>query len=199
MRQEVKVCGNGGQGVITMGMLLTQTAIAEGTHAVCTESYGPQSRGGDVWVEVVLDKEQPVDYPRVTKADGLVVLNSMSHRLYGRQLKPGGLLLYDPSLLALKAGPNQFPVGCFQAAADVFQKPQVANLIMLGALVRLLAPVSDGALEKAVAERYPKFADLNLKALRHGYTLADEAKKGGGNGATQVAPGHSSGGDHGAT
>lgn len=190
MRQEVKVCGNGGQGVITMGMLLTQTAIGEGTHAVCTESYGPQSRGGDVWVEVILDKEQPVDYPRVTKADGLVVLNSMSHRLYGRQLKPGGLLLYDPNLLALKGGPNQIPIACFQAAADAFQRPQVANLIMLGAVVRLLAPVSEGALEKAVAERYPKFAEVNLKALRHGYGLADGAKKGGADGAVGAAPGH---------
>jgi 2-oxoglutarate ferredoxin oxidoreductase subunit gamma len=183
-RQELKVCGNGGQGVITMGMLLTQTAIGEGTHAVCTESYGPQSRGGDVWVEVVLDKEQPVDYPRVTKADGLVVLNSMSHRLYARQLKPGGLLFFDPSLVGLKAGPGQLPVACFQAAAEVFQRPQVANLIMLGAVVRLLSPVSEGALERAVTERYPKFAETNLKALRHGYALAEEAGKGGANGTT---------------
>lgn len=175
-RVEIKVCGNGGQGVITMGMLLTQAAtLHDNIHAVCTESYGPQSRGGDVWIEVILDREQPVDYPRVTKADGLVALNPMSYRLYAKQLKPGGALLYDPALLPLQAGPGKWPISCFQAAAEVFQRPQTANVIMLGALERILHPVSEAALEKAVAERYPKLAELNRKALHHGFTLADQA------------------------
>lgn len=176
-RQEIKVCGNGGQGVITMGMLLTQAAtLHDNVHAVCTESYGPQSRGGDVWIEVILDKEQPVDYPRVTKANGLVALNAMSYRLYSKQLKPGGALIYDPTLLPMPEGPGKWPIPCFQAAAEMFQKPQAANIIMLGAMQRVLHPVSDAALEKAVAERYPKLAELNRKALHHGFVLADQAK-----------------------
>lgn len=183
-RTELKVCGNGGQGVITMGMLLTRAAVSEDVHVVCTESYGPQSRGGDVWVEVVLDREEPVDYPRVTKADTLVTLNPMSYRLYSKQLKPGGALLFDPTLLDLKGGSNQWPVPCFQAAAEVFQRPQVANLIMLGAMQRVASPVSTAGLERAISERYPKLAETNLKAFRHGIALAEEAaKKRNGGGA----------------
>ena len=39
--------GSGGDGVVTMGDLVAQAAAREGLHAVKTEAYGPQIRGGE--------------------------------------------------------------------------------------------------------------------------------------------------------
>ncbi len=46
-----------------------------------------------------------------------------------------------------------------------------ANVVMLGALVSLTKVVSLEAMKSAVEARWPRFTELNLKALEKGYEL----------------------------
>ena len=74
MRQEIRIAGYGGQGIIMAGVILGEAASREGKFAVQTQSYGPESRGGAARSEVVISQEV-IDYPKVICPDILVILS----------------------------------------------------------------------------------------------------------------------------
>ncbi len=90
MRKEIRLCGFGGQGIVLAGVILGEAAVRAGHHAVQTQSYGPESRGGAARAEVVVSSE-PIDYPRVTEADVVVALSQPSFDKYGADVKEGGV------------------------------------------------------------------------------------------------------------
>ncbi len=54
-RYEIRFSGAGGQGLITAGIILAEAAsIIEGKHAVQSQSYGPEARGGASKSEVII-------------------------------------------------------------------------------------------------------------------------------------------------
>ena len=66
--------GSGGQGVITMAILLAEAAVKhEGLVAVQSQSYGPEARGGATRSDVILS-HQAIHYPNVEQPNVLVAL-----------------------------------------------------------------------------------------------------------------------------
>ena len=48
MRTEVRIAGFGGQGIVLAGYIVGKAlALYDGYHAVMTQAYGPEARGGD--------------------------------------------------------------------------------------------------------------------------------------------------------
>lgn len=57
--------GSGGQGVITMAILLAQAAaLYENRLAVQSQSYGPEARGGATRSDVIISDEPIMCFPR---------------------------------------------------------------------------------------------------------------------------------------
>lgn len=52
MKINLIISGVGGQGVITLGMLISQTAISQGENVIMSEIHGLAQRGGSVSVDV---------------------------------------------------------------------------------------------------------------------------------------------------
>jgi len=99
VRQEIRLAGYGGQGIILAGLLLGKAAaLYDGKEAVFTQSYGPEARGGASSADVVI-ADQPVDYPLVTRPDCLVVMFQEAYERYRPDLAPGGLLALDQDLV----------------------------------------------------------------------------------------------------
>ena len=73
MRKHFRLAGEGGQGLITAGIILA-AAAAEYTqyNATQTQSYGPESRGGASKADVIISDED-IDYPEMKTADYLVL------------------------------------------------------------------------------------------------------------------------------
>lgn len=46
MKQQLRLSGSGGQGVITAAIIFAEAAVADGLEAVQSQSYGPEARGG---------------------------------------------------------------------------------------------------------------------------------------------------------
>ena len=47
MRTELRFTGQGGQGIITLGLIVGRAAaLYEGKHVIMTEFYGPEITGG---------------------------------------------------------------------------------------------------------------------------------------------------------
>ena len=82
MRQEVRIGGFGGQGVIMTGIVIGKAAsLFDGKNAVQTQSYGPEARGGASKTEVVISDE-PIDYPKVQAPDIFIAMSQTALMKY---------------------------------------------------------------------------------------------------------------------
>jgi 2-oxoglutarate ferredoxin oxidoreductase subunit gamma len=179
MRYEIRIGGFGGQGVITMGHLLgTAVSLHMGLQAVMMESYGPEARGGSCKTDVVVSNA-PIDYPKTTRLDCLVAMNPDAYNSYIKEVKEGGVVVFDCSLFTVESettGIKYFAVPATKLAQGLGNS-QVANVVMLGSLSEATGLVSLEALNKAVTNRFPKASALNIKALLVGAESVRKAKE----------------------
>jgi len=90
----VKMAGFGGQGVLSMGVMLARAACSAGKFVSWYPSYGPEQRGGTANCGVVLSG-QPIGSPVVQDSDVLIAMNRPSVEKFACEVKPGGLMLYS--------------------------------------------------------------------------------------------------------
>jgi len=181
MKFEVRITGIGGQGAITAGHVFgSAAALYEGKQVVVTEGYSPYITGGWSRADVVVSDE-PIDYPLVSKLDALVTMYQEGLDLNMKMVKPTGVVVAEKRLVDLSkcVGDKRVFAIPAAAAAENLGKKVLMNIVMLGSMVALASPHSLDSLKKAVAERFPKAAELNTKALDAGVELALAAKKGG--------------------
>src|SRR5512142_1746941 len=94
-RTEIRLAGEGGQGMILAGIILAEAAaIYDGKQATQTQSYGPEARGGASRSEVVISDGE-IDHPEVLSADVVVALSQEAYRKFAKSVHPGGLLIID--------------------------------------------------------------------------------------------------------
>jgi 2-oxoglutarate ferredoxin oxidoreductase subunit gamma len=173
-RTEILVGGVGGQGVVLSGILLgTAATLFEGKKAVQTQSYSSELRGGSTRAEVIIS-EEPVTDPQVRKPDILIVLAEDALSKYIHRIKPKGLLVIDSDLVK-GAKPGDFEILAVPATSIADKEMGnivVANLIILGAIIKKTELLSVEAMEKAIEVSVPKKAiTLNLNAFRRGLQL----------------------------
>jgi 2-oxoglutarate ferredoxin oxidoreductase subunit gamma len=178
MKFEARITGLGGQGAITAGHLFgTAAALHEGKEAVVTEGYSPYVTGGWSRADIVISDE-PIDYPLVSRLDALVTMYQDGLDLNLKMVKPSGVIITEQRLVDLSkvVGDRRvFPIPA-ASTADALGKKVLMNIVMLGSMVALSSPHSMEPLKKAVTERFPKAADLNIRALEAGADLAAKAK-----------------------
>ncbi|HEX78125.1 MAG TPA: 2-oxoacid:ferredoxin oxidoreductase subunit gamma [Dehalococcoidia bacterium] len=98
-RYEIRLAGEGGQGMILAGAILAEAAaIYDGRNVVMTQAYAPQQRGGFTETELVLSDGE-IDYPKILAANLLLALTQDAFNRHSRQMAKGGLILVDPSLV----------------------------------------------------------------------------------------------------
>jgi len=174
-RTEILVGGVGGQGVVLSGILLgTAATLFEGKQAVQTQSYSSELRGGSTRAEVIIS-EEPVTDPQVRKPDILIALAEDALSKYIHRIKPKGLLVIDSDLVK-GAKPGDYEILAIPATSIADKEMGnivVANLIILGALLKKTGLLSVEAMEKAIEVSVPKKAiALNLNAFRKGLQLS---------------------------
>lgn len=171
-RVEISLVGTGGQGIISQGYILGRAAALYGKkESTFMPSYGAEARGGESRAQVVI-ADEAIDYPYVTKADIIVAMATHAYDKFIETLKEDGILLYDEELVQLNeksANAKKFGIPATRIAEELGNRV-VANIVMLGFLVRVTKIMSYEAMEKGVADSVPRrFLELNLKALRKGY------------------------------
>jgi 2-oxoglutarate ferredoxin oxidoreductase subunit gamma len=172
------IAGFGGQGVILTGRLLCLGAMAEGKRVSHIPSYGAEMRGGTANCSVVVSDEE-VASPLVPRPTALIVLNTPSLAKFQSSVRPGGLLIWNSSLIDI--APARTDVQCVAVRANELAEAagsyKAANMVVLGLLlarrpgIASLAAVS-AALSEAVSARHRELNDINRAALQKGYELA---------------------------
>jgi len=169
----LKVAGAGGDGAQTAAMLIARAAIDEGFDATHIPSYGPESRGGTSYADVHVALDEVLS-PASPHPDILVAFNAPSLRKFGPAVVPGGMVLYDSSVIAevpeLAADVRVHGVP-FTAIAMELGKPMVKNVVALGALQEAtgLFPAETflSAIRQALSAR-PALVPVNEQAFRRG-------------------------------
>ncbi|MGL4911463.1 MAG: 2-oxoacid:acceptor oxidoreductase family protein [Romboutsia sp.] len=171
---KVICAGFGGQGVMSMGQLLTYAGMLEGKEVSWLPSYGPEMRGGTANCAVTVSNK-PVGSPLISgDATCAIVMNLPSLEKFESEVKPGGKILVNSSLIERKVEREDVEVH-YIAANDIaleLGNPKVANMIMLGAYLQTEPTVEvDSVLEafkKVFGPSKEKFVPLNKEALQKG-------------------------------
>jgi len=175
MRYEVRFSGSGGQGVILASVILgTAAALHEKKHAVQSQAYGPEARGGASKADVIIS-DHPVKYPKAREIDAMVCLTQKAAVKYIVNIKKGGIVIIDSDFVDLPESEN-YRLIRLPMSSTTFerQKKLIAlNVVSLSALVGITEIVSYESLEKAVLESAPKGTEkFNLEAVAIGKELA---------------------------
>src|SRR5690554_8001294 len=96
--QQVIIAGFGGQGVMSMGQLLTYAGMLEDKNVSWLPSYGPEMRGGTANCNVIVS-DNPVGSPLVTEATTAIVMNLPSLDKFEGRVVEDGILLINSSLI----------------------------------------------------------------------------------------------------
>ncbi len=178
LRTEVRLAGEGGQGMILAGIILAEAAtIYEGRNAVQSQSYGPEARGGASKAEVIISPGE-IDHPEVLQPDVVVALSQEAFKKFASTVKPTGLLIVDADKVDSSSAPKAIRLPITKMAFETTGRIITANTVALGVLVGLTGMVSRQALEKAIIARAPRGTEeMNRKALEAGFAAAEKVKK----------------------
>ncbi len=172
--EEMVLAGFGGQGILLVGKLLAQTAMRAGLEVSYMASYGAEVRGGTANCMVVVSN-RPIACPVVNAPNSLVICNKASLSKFAPTLRPGGLLVFNRSLIqevhSVPQGVDIIGVPAEEIALEA-GSPKSANMVMLGAYLgkrgHLSPEQAAEALPDVLAERHHKTIPVNAEALRRG-------------------------------
>ena len=170
---EIRISGFGGQGVVLAGQILGKATVYSGKNAVQTQSYGAEARGSAAKSEVIISDGR-IGFPMVRKCDILIAMSPEAVEKNVKALKEGGLLLVDSSTVKSvpKIEARIFRLPATEISEKVFGEKLYANIIMLGALTKMMNVIGEKALEKAIRDTVPeKAVAINIQAYRKGEDL----------------------------
>ena len=173
-RIEIRISGLGGQGVVLAGQILGKAAVYSGKNAVQTPSYGAEARGSAARSEVIISGDK-IGFPMIRKCDILIAMSQEAVEKNVKALKEGGLLLIDTTTVKSvpKTKARIIKIPATGTSKKVFGEKIYANMIMLGALIKMTGIVNEESVEKAVNKTFSeKFASINIEAYKKGKELA---------------------------
>ncbi len=185
MKYDIILCGVGGQGGISVSVVIAQAAMAEGLAVKQSEVHGMAQRGGEVLAHLRLS-DGPIASPTIPEGTARLIL--AFEPLEALRYLPW--LAQDASVIAaaapvrnipnypelesvlaeLRALPNSLILDA-DAIAKEAGNARAANMVLVGAASKLL-PVRTESLEKAIAETFARKGEAvvaaNLKAFEYG-------------------------------
>ncbi|MDI9643548.1 MAG: indolepyruvate oxidoreductase subunit beta [Archaeoglobaceae archaeon] len=192
MELNILVVGVGGQGALTTAHLIARSAMKAGLNVLVAETHGMAQRGGSVEVHVrigdvhsplipdcgadivlALEPSEALRYAKYLNESSKILLNS-------RKIVPPsvtvGLAKY-PAIEEIVENLRKITKEIYVVnASEIAEKAGdavTANVVIVGMMLSLLKlPFSIKDVEEVITETMGK-AELNLKALKMGYTFKE--------------------------
>ncbi|MDI3310669.1 MAG: 2-oxoacid:acceptor oxidoreductase family protein [Thermoanaerobacterium sp.] len=178
MDEKIIFAGFGGQGIMSMGLIMSYAGMMDGKNVSWLPSYGPEMRGGTANCHVTISDE-PVGSPIINEATVVVAMNRPSLEKYEKYIVPGGKLFINTSLIEKKAERKDIEI--YEIAANDIANElgnlKIANMVILGALVRATNITKFESVLKALVEvlgpSKEHLVSINEKALKKGSELIE--------------------------
>ena len=174
-----KIAGFGGQGVLLLGLMLSQAGMMAKRQVSWIPSYGPEMRGGTANCNVTISDTE-IGSPLIENPTGLVALNGPSLEKFGADVVPGGTIFWNSSMI--DEGPRRTDITSVPVPvneiADRLGNPKVGNMVMLGAMLADGCAVTKDAVVAAlpaVVYSHPEMIQLNIKAIEAGMEAVTKA------------------------
>ena len=175
----VKIAGFGGQGVLLLGLALSESGMRQGYQVSWLPSYGPEMRGGTANCHVNLS-ERRIGSPLVSKPTVLIAMNRPSLDKFEPEVVKGGLIIYDSSLIdrpVARTDVEAFPIPATKMA-DELGNTRAANMVVLGAYVGYTGVVDVETVLRTLPKviKRKNLVPLNEKAVKKGVEFAKNFK-----------------------
>ena len=173
MNHKIIVAGFGGQGVLSIGIMLAYSAMTEGKEVSWLPSYGPEMRGGTANCSVNIS-DKPVASPIVTRPDILIVMNTPSLAKFEDAVVPGGTIIVNSSLIENKVRRTDvktYYVPANERAAEL-GTARAANIYILGVLNKVSGILKEESVKAGIAYNFknkPKLVPLNEQIYEAAY------------------------------
>ncbi len=172
----ILIAGFGGQGVLFAGKCLAYKGLIEDKQVSWLPSYGPEMRGGTANCSVILS-DTPVGSPIVSNPNVLIAMNLPSLDKYESATVAGGRIFVESTLIDRKVERDDVEAFYIPATkiATELGAPTLANMVMLGKVIKETGAVNFGDIEeglkKVIPARKADMLAINLKAIEAGYNL----------------------------
>lgn len=177
MYHDVIIAGFGGQGVLLIGNLLAQAGMENGLNVTFIPVYGAEMRGGTANCTVVIS-DDPIGAPIVARPLSLIAMNGPSLRKFQPMLQVDGMQVVNSSLIEsteVDTSKKSVLIPVNEIADKEIGDPKLANMVALGALLKVTACMTlvqvQQALEATIPIRYHNLLPKNREALAVGYNF----------------------------
>lgn len=174
MDYTVKIGGAAGQGVLTVGEVLSEVFARTGFHVFTSQDYESRVRGGHNFYQIRLSDRRVFSSSHT--ADIIIALDNATRELHEAELTEKGVLAYDSESLKISyEGSNMIDVPFKGLAREEAGNPIMENIVAVGAVLGLLG-MSTEAVEVLIKERFLKkgaeIVEGNIRAVQAGNTYA---------------------------
>ena len=175
MTEKIIIAGSGGQGIMLLGKIIAQAAMAEGRFVTWLPAYGAEVRGGTAHCMLIIS-DQDIGSPYIDKADTLIIMNSLSLEKFKNRIINDGLMVINSSLMRKiinsKAKIIRLP---FTDIAIGLGNTKVANMVALGSYLANKKIISKKTILKIIEKIAPPdkkdLIKINVDALEKGIGL----------------------------
>lgn len=137
MDYTIKIGGEAGQGIQTVGDTLSHIFAHAGYHVFTHQDYESRIRGGHNFYQIRIS-DKPVTASR-SKVDIIVALDKESIIEHEKELSPQGHVLYDSTFIKKKYDkPNFLDFPLFELAQTHGGSKIMANTVAVGAVIGML-------------------------------------------------------------
>lgn len=174
MEYSIKIGGEAGQGIQTIGFTLTKVFSRAGYHVFAHQDYESRIRGGHNFFQIRFS-DSPVTASR-GKIDILVALDRESMQSHTKELSKDGIVIYDSTALKQKyEGSGFLDIPFINLAVEHGGSKIMANTVAIGAILGVLR-METGALLEIIKGIFKKKGEEvvkgNIKATMAGYDFA---------------------------
>lgn len=180
MLTSMMVAGFGGQGVMLIGKLIGECAFDQGLHVTFLPSYGPEQRGGTANCTVV-QSDRPIGSPVSTELDVLCVMNQPSLTKFIDNVRPGGILMTNSSLVDV-SGVTRKDIKIVEVDADnlAYQlgNRKIANVIIFATYMEIAKTMPIDVVKSIAMKilgKKPELLEMNSKAFDAGVEISRKA------------------------
>ena len=173
MTNNIICAGIGGQGALTLGMILAEAAAMQGKNVTYVPEYGSQMRGGDACVKLKVSDEDIIN-PYMERVGLLVALHTQPLPQYLPMVEKDATIIAETDLAHELSVPDGIGIHYVPAnkIAEEMGNPRGMNAVMAGAVVAFtdMFPFEDGM--RAVASYYEHKrlpVEINTEAFAAGY------------------------------
>lgn len=180
VNEEIKIAGFGGQGVLSLGTVLSEMGMRHNYEVSWLPSYGPEMRGGTANCSVKIASKK-IGSPLVAYPTVLIAMNRPSLDKFESDVVSGGLIIYDSSLIDRRPARDDVAVIAIPATklADELGNTKAANMVITGALIEYKDLMSREVILDSIGEvlKHKNLIELNQKAIREGIEFIRELRK----------------------